>query len=430
MLQTRQYLLALGDLIMFTAGLALMIMLRFGPHYDAHVVHGHAASFVLVFALWLVIFFVFNLYDVRSSNPSPRTIGMLAMAMGSAVVLGGFLFYVHPIEGIAPRTNLLIVGMISFVLVVAWRRAFYRIGTSLFPRSIVLIGASPEMSELKKEIDAHPEMGIVRAFWLSAEERTTSPEILAHADLIILESNAPETFVAVNKNPRTSIRTLIDAYQEFFARVPLSLMTEEAAVRVAARAEGYGYRSIKRLGEILISAFVLVATSPIVLVACIAKKLEDGGPAILPSHLRVGKNGIAFKAYKIRSMIMDADKSGAQWTKERDSRITPVGQIIRKLHIDEIPQFWNILRGEMSLVGPRPEQPKFVDELEKAIPYYYLRHTIKPGFTGWAQIKFRYARTVSDSEKKWEYDLYYLMNRSLLLDVGIVLKTIQIIFTH
>jgi lipopolysaccharide/colanic/teichoic acid biosynthesis glycosyltransferase len=129
-------------------------------------------------------------------------------------------------------------------------------------------------------------------------------------------------------------------------------------------------------------------------------------------------------------MRKDAEKDGAQWAAHNDSRVTRVGAILRKTHIDEIPQLWNIIKGDLALVGPRPERPEFVEKLKQEIPYYFLRHIVKPGFTGWAQIKYRYARTVDDSREKFEYDLYYIKNRSLLLDLGIVVKTVQIIFTH
>ena len=129
-------------------------------------------------------------------------------------------------------------------------------------------------------------------------------------------------------------------------------------------------------------------------------------------------------------MIMQAETKEAIWAKENDTRITKVGKIIRKLHIDEIPQMINILKGDMALVGPRPERPDFVKILEDKIPNYGLRHIIKPGFTGWAQIKYRYARTEADSKDKFEYDLYYIKNKNIFMDMGIVLRTIQIIFTH
>jgi lipopolysaccharide/colanic/teichoic acid biosynthesis glycosyltransferase len=129
-------------------------------------------------------------------------------------------------------------------------------------------------------------------------------------------------------------------------------------------------------------------------------------------------------------MRLDAEKDGAKWAGTHDPRITKVGTILRKTHLDEVPQMYNIIRGDIALVGPRAERPEFVQTLQSAIPYYYLRHTIKPGFTGWAQIKYRYARSIDDSKEKFEYDLYYLKNKSPLLDIGIVLKTLQIIFTH
>lgn len=429
MIRTRQYLLAIGDFTMCVIALAAMIMLRFGATYDRAIVGAHAISFAGIFVLWLLVFFVFNLYDVRSINPSPRTIGMLGVAMTAAVILGGFVFYIHPALGISPRTNLALVGIFSFVLIVVWRRVFYRRFTSFMHQRIALVGDRPEIGELASEIGKHPEIGVITAVLGTEEARGKAAEIGASADIVILESYSPELAAAFSRT-NAKIRTLVDAYQEFFARIPVSLMNDELASRIASRRERHSYEAARRVLEILFSAGVLIATSPFVLIACIAKRLEDGGPAILKTHLRVGKNGKYFHAYKIRSMIVDADKSGMQWTSEHDPRITPVGRILRKLHIDEVPQFWNVLKGDMALVGPRPEQPKFVTELEKEIPYYHLRSTVTPGFTGWAQIKFRYARTVSDSSKKWEYDLYYLMNRNLLLDIGIVLKTIQIIFTH
>jgi lipopolysaccharide/colanic/teichoic acid biosynthesis glycosyltransferase len=133
-------------------------------------------------------------------------------------------------------------------------------------------------------------------------------------------------------------------------------------------------------------------------------------------------------------IVLDADGQAetgtAKWAEENDPRITKVGRITRKLHLDELGQMINLLKGDIALVGPRPERPEFVEKLEKEIPYYFMRHTISPGFTGWAQIKFRYARTVMDSEEKFEYDLYYIKNRNIFLDAGIIMKTVQIIFTH
>jgi len=185
----------------------------------------------------------------------------------------------------------------------------------------------------------------------------------------------------------------------------------------------------------LFAVTILVLTSPFMIIAIIARLIEDGRPIFIKQK-RVGLNGKVFYLYKMRSMIVlnpdgSAETTQAIWsTGAKDTRITPVGKILRKLHIDEIPQMINILKGDLSLVGPRPERPEFVNLLSKDIPYYSFRHIIRPGFTGWAQIKYGYARTKEDSKEKFEYDLYYIKNRNIFIDFGIIIRTIQIIFTH
>ena len=172
------------------------------------------------------------------------------------------------------------------------------------------------------------------------------------------------------------------------------------------------------------------------ILAIMARLIEDGKPIFIKQE-RVGLNNKIFKLYKLRSMIVSsengmAEKDGAVWSSglESDPRITKVGKIMRKTHIDEIPQMINVLKGDISIVGPRPERPEFVEVLEKEIPYYSFRHITKPGFTGWAQIKYHYANTTESSKEKFEYDLYYIKNSNIFIDIGIILRTVQIIFTH
>jgi lipopolysaccharide/colanic/teichoic acid biosynthesis glycosyltransferase len=171
----------------------------------------------------------------------------------------------------------------------------------------------------------------------------------------------------------------------------------------------------------------MVLFSPFLIVIPLLILIEDGMP-IFYFQERVGKDNKVFKLIKFRSMKKDAEKSGPQWAEVADTRVTKIGKILRKLHFDEIPQLINVFKGEISLVGPRAERPEFVKILEKEIPFYYLRHIIKPGITGWAQINFGYARSIEDSLKKFEYDLYYIKNRSLIFDLKIILKTAQIWF--
>jgi exopolysaccharide biosynthesis polyprenyl glycosylphosphotransferase len=164
----------------------------------------------------------------------------------------------------------------------------------------------------------------------------------------------------------------------------------------------------------------------LIVVTALAIRLDSAGPIFFKQE-RVGKDDTIFTLWKFRSMQSDAEKDGAVWAGEKDPRITRVGKWIRRLRIDELPQLINVFRGEMSLIGPRPERPEFVKQLEEKIPYYYLRHAVRPGITGWAQVSYRYGASVEDSRFKLEYDLYYVKNMSLLLDLKILLRTIGVV---
>lgn len=179
----------------------------------------------------------------------------------------------------------------------------------------------------------------------------------------------------------------------------------------------------KRVIDLVIAAFILLLSLPLWPVIALAIKTNSRGP-IFYTQKRVGKDEMIFSLIKFRSMIDNAEKLGPKWAEENDNRITSVGKLLRRLHLDELPQLLNVIKGEMSLVGPRPERPQFVAELKRAIPDFGLRHRIKPGITGWAQVNFPYAASLEDSRQKFKYDLYYLENRRLLLDINILWKTI------
>jgi sugar transferase (PEP-CTERM system associated) len=184
---------------------------------------------------------------------------------------------------------------------------------------------------------------------------------------------------------------------------------------------------IKRVFDLVASGILLAATLPIMLITAICILLEDGTP-IFYRQERVGKGGKSFMVLKFRSMRNDAEKGGKpQWAATDDPRITRVGRIIRKLRIDELPQIFNVLNGDMSFVGPRPERPYFVDQLCAEVPFYNVRHSIKPGITGWAQVRYRYGASVEDAIEKLQYDLYYVKNHSLFLDVIILIDTIEVV---
>jgi exopolysaccharide biosynthesis polyprenyl glycosylphosphotransferase len=186
-------------------------------------------------------------------------------------------------------------------------------------------------------------------------------------------------------------------------------------------------RVIKRVLDTGLALVVLILTLPLFILVAIAVRLESPGP-VFYSQERVGRYNKTFHIYKFRSMVTDAEKSNSPvWAQKNDSRITRVGQFIRKTRLDELPQLWNILKGEMSFVGPRPERPVFVKELEEKIPFYSQRHIVKPGLTGWAQIRYEYGASIEDALKKLEYDLYYVKNMSIFLDIMTIMETVHVV---
>ena len=209
------------------------------------------------------------------------------------------------------------------------------------------------------------------------------------------------------------------------ARLDLDQVDEEALGYAADSVTSRNGAALKRIFDIVISLAMLTFLAPMLIFTMLAIRLDSKGPVVYRQK-RVGMHGRVFEVYKFRSMIVDAERNGAQYASVGDNRITKVGHIIRHLRIDEIPQAVNVLRGEMSFVGPRPERPEFVETLEREIPHYQVRHLVKPGITGWAQVKYEYAASVEGAREKLRYDLFYIGNYSLFLDCAIVALTVRV----
>jgi lipopolysaccharide/colanic/teichoic acid biosynthesis glycosyltransferase len=426
MFQQQRFTLFIGDVISLALAFAIMVAIRFNIHTQSMFIHQQAVLFAWLFIVWLIVFFIFDLYNLRRVNPNPRNIGLLLISTILNVLLGVVFFYIFSSHnGIAPKTNLLLVSGFSLLLIIAWRRWYYHLFSVRFSRSIATVGTNPLIADLRSELGLQPHFGQHAIHWDTINNATVELPI----NIIIAEHTDPQAILMLSQRLEAEPMTLLEGFETFFAKVPLELMTDEMAITIMTRHDNGAVQFIYRLFEIIFALFILIITSPFLLIAIIARLIEDGSP-IFFNHDRVGKNGKIFTVYKLRSMKKNAEEHGAVWADEKDHRVTTLGKILRKTHIDEVPQMWNIIKGDIALVGPRPERPEFVSQLEQQIPYYFLRHTVRPGFTGWAQIKYRYARTVLDTQEKFEFDLYYLKNKNPLLDIGIVLKTLQIIFTH
>ncbi len=223
------------------------------------------------------------------------------------------------------------------------------------------------------------------------------------------------------------IMDLAGFYERTKAEVPVDSLKASWLVYGEGFAQGALRTVTKRVFDIVSSATLLLLASPVMLIAAIAIRLDSRGP-VLYKQERVGLGGESFMCIKFRSMRTDAEKDGvARWATKNDSRITRVGAFMRKTRVDELPQLFSVLRGEMSMVGPRPERPSFVAQLKEQIPYYDLRHTVKPGLTGWAQVRYAYGASLEDARKKHQFDLYYVKNNSLLLDLQVLIETVSVV---
>ena len=254
------------------------------------------------------------------------------------------------------------------------------------------------------------------------KENKISYVILAKLHLSEEEIN---TILKIRMNG-VEVKSYFDYMQEETYKIDVELINNEWLLY------GYGFKilhspihnRIKRIFDISMAVVIGILTSPIMLIAALIVKLESPGPVIY-SQARVGEHNVEFNVHKFRSMRNDAEKDGAKWAVKNDPRVTKFGNFMRKTRIDELPQLLNVLKGEMSFIGPRPERMVFIKDLEKVIPYYNLRHLVKPGLTGWAQVMYPYGASVEDAERKLEYDLYYIKHHSISLDIAIMFMTLK-----
>ena len=225
------------------------------------------------------------------------------------------------------------------------------------------------------------------------------------------------------------ILTVNEFYEQYWLKLPLLDLQDGWFIHSRGfnlLHDHIGLR-VKRLLDFFVGVLGVLILSPILVVIAVSIRLTSKGNALYKQH-RVGLNGRVFKLYKFRTMFTDAELDGAKWAEENDPRITPLGKYLRLSRLDELPQLWNLIRGEMSLIGPRPERPEFIKTLEQEIPYYDVRHLVPPGITGWAQVMYPYGANVEDARRKLEFDLYYIKNHSIQLDLAILIKTIIVVF--
>jgi sugar transferase (PEP-CTERM system associated) len=372
--------------------------------------------------------------------------------IGFGVLLGLVILAIANAHGVLPALTppvLVLGGGMAVAAVVTERLLFWRAKSlDLFKRRLIVIGAGDRASTLESamgedspyQVLAYVDLGEDGPTRLPSNRVTGLPEGKTLLDLV-RQTQAEEIVVAIrDRRGNLPIKQLLECKLQgieitdlptFFEREQQQIQLESLSTSWLVFGSGFRQdwfgNTVKRAADITASLFLLLLTLPIILATAVAIRLEGPGP-ILYWQTRVGRGNENFDICKFRSMRPDAEQDGlARWAADNDNRITRVGRVIRKLRIDELPQAYNVLKGEMSFVGPRPERPFFVEQLSTKIPFFLARHSIRPGITGWAQVRYPYGASVEDAKHKLEYDLYYVKNHTLFLDLVIMLETVKVV---
>lgn len=447
----RKVILILGDIVSAFIALVIALLLwsiepeewlRFSWQF---IIERPPIWYYLLPVLWVTL--LSGLYDHRRAEKILGTIGGIAMAAFLSSIIYLFIFFLAEPNSL-PRLGVALFFVGSTILTLIWRLIYIAIFTApAFMRRVVIVGAGNAGSTLVKIVKESYPVPFHLVGLIDDDEQKRGTELLgfpiiggSHELLEVIDRNdISDVVFAISGNLSPNLLdSLITAeengvdvitmpviYEELLGRIPIYLLQNDWLLRsfVDQMQINRFYELVKRLMDIVGGFFGVLILAILFPFISIAILINGKGP-IIYKQVRMGKNGREYDIIKFRTMKTDAEKNGrAQAASENDDRITPIGRLLRRSHLDELPQFFNILTGDMSLVGPRAERPMIIDELKSIIPFYRARLFVKPGLTGWAQVNFGYASTLHDNAIKLEYDLYYIKHRSLILDISILFQT-------
>ncbi|MFA5934695.1 MAG: sugar transferase [Candidatus Paceibacterota bacterium] len=427
------FLFFVGDILVFFLSLWMSLFIRNFDIPAFSIYLEHIIPFGIIFVLWVLVFFVSGLYNKYTTILK----GKIPLVILNAQIFNSFIaiafFYLIPYFGITPKTILFIDILVSFILIYIWRvygQYFFKVRRKI---SAIIVGSGEEIYTLEKEVNNNPVVNLKFVSSINLDKVDGIDFVKEITDLVYLDGLS--VVVIDLKDPRiekilphlynlifSGVRfiDIYKVYEDVFDRIPLSLIKYNWFLENISLRPNFGFDLLKRFFDIVIS----IILTPIFLILLpfvfILVKIEDGGKLFF-SQDRIGRKNKIIKIYKFRTMT-------------NDEKITKIGNLLRKTRIDELPQLWNVFMGNLSLIGPRPEKPDLVFLYEKEIPYYNIRHLVKPGLSGWAQIcqdnPPKFEINFNDTKTKLSYDLYYLKNKSIFLDVKIALKTMGAIFSR
>jgi sugar transferase (PEP-CTERM system associated) len=450
-LKARTVLLLFVEAMLLFGGLIAAVYLRIGAveAEDALIQRNGFYKAALATLFCLASFYLFDLYDFVVMHDRRELVLRLLQALGLAWVALALVFYALP-QVMIGRGVTLISLPLALSLMVGWRLSIHWIlGHPELGERILIVGSGPFAVEIAKQTLERKDAGYRIVGFVDNDpalvgKSLINPKVIgltSELASLVQSENIDRLVVAIGDrrgqfptqellklslSGDVSIEESASFYERLTGRVLLDMIRPSWLI-FSSRGRRARFNELARtVMHRMIALIGATLSLPIALVTAILIKLESRGP-VLYKQERVGKQGRTFTLMKFRSMRMDAEKDGPVWAKTDDNRMTRIGRIIRKIRVDEIPQFWNILRGDMNFVGPRPERPHFVAQLAQEIPYYEQRHLIAPGLTGWAQINYPYGASIEDARQKLQYDLFYIKNQNLGLDATIMFETIKTI---
>ena len=395
-----------------------------------------------------------DLYDLRTLSDRRATVTALLQALGVASLVLAFLYYWVP-SLIIGRGVVVIASVLIVAIIAGWRIAFDWLSLTLEPAErLLILGTNAAAVDLARELFARRrELGVELVGFVDSDPGRVgtpliNPGIIGtvgdipsivrqhRVDRVVVSLSDARGKLSMEELLRIKLKDgvrfdhLASVYEEYTGKIavenlrPSWLIFSEGFRRQRAQA------AVKRSFDVLCAAFGLAVAAPVMAVVAVAIRRTSAGPALYTQR-RVGMDGRTFIIYKFRSMRADAEQeTGAVWSTEGDPRVTPLGRFLRRTRLDELPQLWNVLHGDMSIVGPRPERPEFVSDLTEQIPFYGQRHAVRPGVTGWAQVRHSYGASVEDALQKLQYDLFYIKHISLTFDLFVVLETIKTVLVR
>ncbi|MBR9915507.1 MAG: sugar transferase [Algicola sp.] len=448
----RKILLRIMDICVVFLGLYI---LQTTLDYDYLTIERDNASPLIVLAFYMTVFgTIFEIYDLQKSSKLDVTFRNIVLTASTTVL---FYLLTPVLTPFLPeqRLQILYFYLVFIVMIFFWRWAYIAfISTPRFYKKVLLVGEISNIENIIKPLNqSDPNYKIVG--FINSEPEVDSPikfrglrEFEPSKLLDVIREEKISEILVASYNSETitpeiyhdlialldkgfTIREYTQVFEEITYRVPIQFVGKDfyKYFPFSRSNQNTLYLTFQRGFDIIFSIFGLIIGVCLLPLIIIGNAIANKGP-IFYFQERVGQNGKLFQIVKLRSMVVNAEEGGAKWAQKNDTRITKFGMFLRRSRIDEFPQFINVLRGDMSIIGPRPERPFFVNELSRIIPFYETRHIVKPGLTGWAQVNTRYGSSVDDSLTKLQYDLYYIKHRSVFLDINIVVKTLSTILYY